>query len=111
MVEQSRKRLEENISVIIFPEGTRVPLGAEPNYRIGGAIVAEKNKADIIPVALNAGEFWPRMGYIKWPGEITVSFGPVIKAENKTASEIMNETQTWIENRMKEISVEGRFPY
>lgn len=111
MVDQSKQRLDENISVIIFPEGTRVPLGAEPNYRIGGAIVAEKIKADIIPVALNAGEFWPRMGYIKWPGQITVSFGPAIKPENKTAPELMDETQTWIENRMKEISVTDRFPY
>ena len=111
MVEQSKKRLSENNNIIIFPEGTRVALNAEPNYRIGGAIAAVKTKADILPVALNAGEFWPRMGYIKWPGEITVSFGPVIKAENKSAKELMNETQAWIENRMKEISVPDRFPY
>ncbi len=111
MIKQSKSRVKENINVIIFPEGTRVPLGAEPNYRIGGAIVAEKIGADILPVALNSGEFWPRMGYIKWPGEITVSFGPVIKTDNKTSNEILAETQQWIENRMQEISVTHRFPY
>lgn len=110
MVEQSRNRLAENISVIIFPEGTRVLPGADPNYRIGGAVVAEKTKTDVLPVALNAGEFWPRMGYIKWPGEITVSFGPVITSENKTSVEILAETQHWIESRMEEISVVDRFP-
>ena len=111
MIEQSKIRIDENINVIIFPEGTRVPLGAEPNYRVGGALVAEKIGADILPVALNAGEFWPRMGYIKWPGEITVSFGPVIKSDNKTANELLAETEHWIESRMKEISVKDRFPY
>ena len=111
MVDQSRKRLDENISVIVFPEGTRVPLGAEPNYRMGGAIVAEKTNADVVPVALNAGEFWPRMGYIKWPGEITVSIGPVITSQGRNATEILAASQLWIENRMEEISVTDRFPY
>ncbi len=111
MVQQSRDRLAAGISVIIFPEGTRVPLGAKPNYRIGGAAVAEKTGADILPVALNAGEFWPRMGYIKWPGEITVSFGPTIKSEGKTANDIISETEHWIETRMAEISRMDRFPY
>lgn len=111
MAEQSEKRLADGISVIIFPEGTRVPLGAAPNYRKGGGFVAEQTGADVLPVAVNAGEFWPRMGYIKWPGEITVSFGPLIKTGNKTSLEILAETEQWIENRMKEISVKDRFPY
>jgi len=79
MVEQAQQRFEAGISVIIFPEGTRKPVGAEPDYRIGSGIVAEKTGIDVLPVALNAGEFWPRHGYIKWPGEITVIIGPVIK--------------------------------
>lgn len=111
MIVQCRERMAAGISVIIFPEGTRVPLGAEPNYKIGGAAVAEKTGADILPVALNAGEFWPRMGYIKWPGEITVSFGPPIKCEGKSAGQIIAETQDWIESRMAEISKTDRFPY
>lgn len=111
MTEQTQQRLTDGISVIIFPEGTRTALGATPNYRIGGAYVAEHTGADVLPVALNSGEFWPRMGYIKWPGEITVSFGPVIKTANKSANDILAETQDWIENRMTEISVVDRFPY
>ncbi len=111
MITQARERLSQGMCVIIFPEGTRVPLQAPPNYRIGGAVVAEQIHADILPVALNAGEFWPRMGFIKWPGEITVSFGPVIKSEGKTAQQILQETEQWIEARMKEISKPDRFPY
>ncbi|OED36687.1 hypothetical protein AB833_26420 [Chromatiales bacterium (ex Bugula neritina AB1)] len=111
MVTQADERMKQGMSVIIFPEGTRVPLQAPPNYRIGGAVVAEQTQRDVLPVALNTGEFWPRLGFIKWPGEITVSFGPVIKSEGKTAQQILQETEHWIETRMQEISVPDRFPY
>jgi len=111
MVQQSRERFASGISVIIFPEGTRRPVGAEPQYRIGGAMIAEQTGADILPVATNAGEFWPRLGFIKWPGEITVEFGPIIKTEGKKADQILQETQDWIEGRMQEITVLDRFPY
>lgn len=109
MVEQAKQRFADGISVIVFPEGTRVAVGAEPNYRVGGGMIAEATGIDVLPVAMNAGEFWPRHGYIKWPGEITVIVGPVIKTEGKKASEIMAETQSWIESRMDEITVLNRF--
>lgn len=111
IIAQSKDRMARGFSVIIFPEGTRMPVGAPTNYRIGGAAVAEKTGAPILPVALNAGEFWPRMGYIKWPGEITVSIGPVIRSQGKDATTLIQETETWIENKMKEITVADRFPY
>ena len=111
IVTQSLERMSDGYSVIIFPEGTRVAVGAEPNYRIGGAVVAEKTGTNILPVAVNSGEFWPRMGYIKWPGTITVSIGPVIESTGRQASELLEETQAWIEWKMKEISVPNRFPY
>lgn len=111
MVEQSRDRIANDVNVVIFPEGTRMPVNAPPNYRSGGAIVACKIGADILPVAHNAGEFWPRMGFIKWPGEITISIGPAISSKGKTPDDLLRETQQWIENRMKEITVPDRFPY
>ncbi len=111
MCEQAADRLSKGRWVLVFPEGTRRPVGAPPAYRIGGAKIAEQVPADVLPVAVNAGEFWPRMGFIKWPGEITVSIGPVIKTEGKTAAEILQETENWIEGRMSEITVLNRFPY
>ena len=111
MMEQAQERFDAGISVIVFPEGTRMPVGAEPNYRIGGGMIAEHTGVDVVPVALNAGEFWPRHGYIKWPGQITIAVGPVIKTEGKKADQIIAETQSWIESRMSEITVLNRFPY
>jgi len=111
MIEQAKERFADGDSVIVFPEGTRMPVGAEPSYRIGGGMIAEHTGVDVVPVAMNAGEFWPRHGYIKWPGEITVIIGPVIKTEGKKADQVIAETQEWIESRMAEITVMDRFPY
>ena len=111
MCTQAADRLSKGRWIIVFPEGTRRPVGAEPNYRVGGAMIAQNVPSDVLPVALNAGEFWPRMGFIKWPGVITVSIGPVITSEGKTASQILAETRDWIEGRMDEITVVDRFPY
>jgi len=111
MVEQSKELLDDGTNVIIFPEGTRMPINAPPNYRAGGAIVASKIGADVLPIAHNAGEYWPRMGFIKWPGEISMHIGPVIHGEGKSPDAILLEAQTWIENKMQEITVPDRFPY
>ena len=111
MCEQAADRLSKNRWVVVFPEGTRRPVNAEPNYRIGGAMIAHHVPCDVLPVALNAGEFWPRMGFIKWPGVITVSIGPAISSEGKTPAQILSETEQWIEGRMAEITVVDRFPY
>ena len=111
MCEQAADRLSKGRWVLVFPEGTRRPVGATGGYRIGGAMIAQNVPTNVLPVALNAGEYWPRLGFIKWPGVITVSIGPVIYSEGKTASEILAETEQWIEGRMIEITsstVRGR---
>ena len=104
MCEQAADRLSKGRWVLVFPEGTRRPVGAVGGYRIGGAMIAQNVPTNVLPVALNAGEYWPRLGFIKWPGVITVSIGPVIYSEGKTASEILAETEHWIEGRMIEIT-------
>lgn len=111
MTEQSREFIGKNRWVVVFPEGTRMPVGAEPNYRIGGMKVSSDTQIPILPVAVNSGEFWPRMGFIKWPGTITVIFGPLIHPGNKTPDEIRQEVETWIEGEMEKITVKDRFPY
>ncbi len=111
MTDQARVHLANGTHVVVFPEGTRMPVNAEPSYRAGGAIVATSLGADILPVAHNAGEFWPRMGFIKWPGEITMHIGKPINCKDKTIDQALSETQEWIEARMQEITVTDRFPY
>lgn len=64
--------------IIIFPQGTRLPPGAYEPYHPGVAAVYDRLKLPVIPMAHNAGMFWPRKGFLKRPGVITVSFLPPI---------------------------------
>jgi len=104
MVDQARDRLARGRWILIFPEGTRRPIGAEPDYRAGGAIVAASLGVPVLPVALNAGEFWPRMGFIKWPGTVSVHIGPPIPSAGRKASDVIHDTESWIEGAMQPIT-------
>jgi len=99
------KRLQEGLSVVIFPEGTRTQPSGPGRYRIGGAVLAAQSGGyPVIPVAHNAGEFWPRKGFIKRPGLVRVRIGPPIATEGKTPEAILEEARVWIEAQMPEIT-------
>ena len=104
LVEQGRERLAQKLWVIVFPEGTRIAPGQRGRYRIGGAVLAERTGFPVVPVAHNAGEFWPRHGFLKRPGVIQVVIGPKITVEGKQAADILREAEDWIETTMQTIS-------
>ena len=103
VVEQGRERLKEGLWVVVFPEGTRVAPGAVRRYKPGGAILAKRAGVPVVPVAHNAGEFWRRNAFIKRPGEIVVSIGPVIDVKGVRAEDINLRAEAWIENEMRRL--------
>lgn len=109
LVTQGIKKLEKNWSVMIFPEGTRVKPGTEGRYKLGGSILASQARFPVVPVAHNAGEFWPKHSFIKWPGTITVVIGKPIKAFDRKPEDINNEVKGWIETQMERISDKARW--
>jgi 1-acyl-sn-glycerol-3-phosphate acyltransferase len=90
--------------VVIFPEGTRVAPGERVPYNASGAILAHKAGCPVIPVAHNAGEYWPRKSFLKFPGVIQVRIGPPIDGSKHSAAEINQQAEEWIEAQMLEIS-------
>lgn len=97
---QGRERLGQGFWVLVFPEGTRVSPGERGSYQIGGPWLAAKAGAPVVPVAHNAGRLWPKNAFIKHPGEITVVIGPAIPTKGRKASEVLAETEKWIETTM-----------
>ncbi len=89
---------------MFFPEGTRVPPCQKRRYKTGGTRVAIATGTPVIPVAHNAGEFWKRKGFFKKAGTVHLCFGPAISPEGHTPESLMKEVETWIENKMPEIS-------
>jgi 1-acyl-sn-glycerol-3-phosphate acyltransferase len=100
---QGSQRLAEGCWIIIYPEGTRCPVGKQIPYRKGGARLAVDTKAFIIPIAQNAGHCWPKNSFLKFPGHITVSIGPVIPTKDKNPSDLILEIEQWIETEMRVI--------
>ncbi len=68
LLEQSQRQIKKGRRIFIFPEGTRKPPLAEPNFRFGTAKLYETLNVPVVPVALNSGLFWGRNSKILWPG-------------------------------------------
>ena len=103
VVEQGRARLKEGLWVVVFPEGTRVAPGTTRRYKPGGAILAKRAGVPVVPIAHNAGEFWKRNAFIKRPGEIVVSIGPVITVKGEKAEAVNERAEAWIEAEMRRL--------
>lgn len=101
LIEQGKKRLSQGRWVVIFPEGTRTEVGKAGKYSRSGPLLAKETGNLVVPIAHNAGVFWPRNSFIKKPGTIQVVIGESIDPALFSADEIHQKTQEWIENTMK----------
>ncbi|WP_330084775.1 lysophospholipid acyltransferase family protein [Methylocystis iwaonis] len=78
LIEKSKTLFAQGRQLFIFPEGTRRPAGAPPAYKIGVAHLYAAAKVPVLPVALNAGLFWPRRSFLIYPGTVVIEFLPPI---------------------------------
>ena len=99
-LDQGRSRLSDGWWIVIFPEGTRIASGQRGRYHLGGAWLACKTGAPVVPIAHNAGTVWGRNAFIKRPGTITVSIGPVLHPAGMTPDALNRKAEDWIENEV-----------
>ena len=74
MMRTAEERVAQKRPVVIFPQGTRVPPGQYASYKIGVYGVYQHLNLPVVPMAINAGVFWPRKLFERRPGTITVEF-------------------------------------
>ncbi len=108
--EQGKQRLKDGIWVVIFPEGTRVAPGSKGRYKQGGGILAAHAGAPVVPVAHNAGDYWPRNSFIKYPGTIRLVVGPAIRPQGLDANQITSLAEQWIEQTTAQLHARERIP-
>jgi 1-acyl-sn-glycerol-3-phosphate acyltransferase len=110
MIAQSKTALEENRSIIIFPEGTRSGVDESLDYQPGIAALYSQLNVPVHPVALNTGLFWPRKSFLCRPGRMIIEFLPPIDAGMKRR-EFMAELRERIESKSRELVEQGRKEY
>ena len=109
VVKIGQLRLDQGRWPILFPEGTRIAPGKMGRFKMGGALLACRTGVPVIPIALNAGECWPRNAWIKRPGLVTVSIGAPIPSVGLTPEELNAKVYQWIEAEMHRLNPE-RYP-
>lgn len=110
VVEQGKARLEEGYWVIVFPEGTRVPAGESRRYGLSGALLAREAGYSVVPVAHDAGYYWPRRSWLKRPGTIRVVIGKPIDTTGRDPREINADVRSFIEATLTRLETERRGP-
>ncbi len=108
LLKNGTEALNEGLWVIVFPEGTRKPVGEMGGFSAGGAMLAQKSGCPVIPIAHNAGLYWPRYSFVKYPGTIKVKIGPRIPSVGRKAADINKEAETWVAQALKEMIVEAK---
>jgi 1-acyl-sn-glycerol-3-phosphate acyltransferase len=101
--EQGRERFAHGFWIVLYPEGTRIPVGKRIRYKTGAARLAIDMQVPILPIAHNAGWLWPKGVMGKRAGTITLSIGKPIPPTAKSAAELMLAVETWIEDEVQRL--------
>jgi 1-acyl-sn-glycerol-3-phosphate acyltransferase len=81
LLRAARAAVAQGRSILIFPEGTRTPVGSDAPYQPGVGALARDLKLPLVPVALNSGLFWGRRRFLKRPGRIVVEILPPLSGD------------------------------
>ena len=103
VIEQGKQRLADGIYISIFPEGTRMPAGQTKRYGISGTLLAQATGVPIVPIAHNAGYYWPRRAKAINPGKVTFVIGQPVDPAGREPRELNSEIQAWVEAEVEKI--------
>ncbi len=100
---QGKQRLADGNNIVIYPEGTRVDPGKQGKFARSGAALAISAGVPVVPVALNAGIYWPGRRFIKYPGTIKVIIGPPFDTTDVDSKTLTEQVRMWIESQQARI--------
>ena len=103
VIEQGCRVLSHGTWVIMFPEGTRMARGQKGTYQTAGTRLAVQAGAPVIPIAVATARCWPKDGFVKHAGVVTVSIGPAIESQGREPKGLMRDAERWIEAEMRRI--------
>lgn len=78
VMQRTKEEMNSGRQLIIYPEGTRRPPGATPEYKYGIARLYRDLQVPVVPVVMHPGLFWPRRKFVRYPGHFKVRILPAI---------------------------------
>ena len=102
VLKQTKIKMSEGFSIIIFPEGTRKKPGDKPNYKSGFVGIYKTMNTEILPVAVNSGNCWPKHTFVKNSGHIIIKILPLISS-NIDKKQILKDVEVAIEKATNKI--------
>jgi 1-acyl-sn-glycerol-3-phosphate acyltransferase len=107
MAAAARNEAARGRQIVIFPEGTRRPPGAEPRYLPGVAYLYAELGLPCVPVALNSGLFMPRRTLRRFPGTVLLEvLDPIPPGLGRR--EFFTRLQKVLEEATERLVAEGR---
>ena len=102
ITQEGKLRVEAGHKLLIFPEGTRCPVGELGNFNRGGANLAVDNNIPVVAVAHNGGEIWPPKTVMKNSGTIKMVISPPFSPEGTNAKQLTKDVQAWVEQQISD---------
>lgn len=99
IIRQGAERLRQGMYVTIFPEGTRRDPGEPGDFHSGGAMLAQRARVPLLPVAHNAGLCWPRKSMLPRPGRVIFEIGEPIASDQYSTKELNARAAEWVTER------------
>jgi len=104
VISLGKQRLDEGLWVSIFPEGTRVPAGEKKRWGISGILLAQQSGKKIIPIAHNAGYFWPKTGWTIYPGKVRFVIGEPVDPSGHDPREFADTLRNWVDTETEKLT-------
>ena len=98
--------LKDQVWVLIFPEGTRVPYGQIGKFSRSGSALAVNADLPVLPISHNAGRYWPKEGWSKKQGTIEVVIGEPMYAEGtgpRAIAALNDRVSAWNEQTQRDM--------
>jgi 1-acyl-sn-glycerol-3-phosphate acyltransferase len=106
IITQGSEKINQGLSVVIYPEGTRVNPDKNVKFKPSGVKLAQEAKVPIVMVAHNAGIYWPKGFWVRQPGKIKIVISEPISIEeciNTPVRELNDKIEKWITEKKQEL--------
>lgn len=105
MLKNTQPIVEQGRPIVIYPQGTRVPVGGNRPYKKGAIRLYEHFNIPLVPMALNSGSYWPKNSFIKKPGTVVFEILPSIPP-GQSASGAFDQMKKTIEEKSSALTKE-----